>query len=659
MSLLYYAIIFLPLTGCVIAALWGQYAGGGGSEFIACCLMSISAILSWIAFFAVAPYGDSVLHIPLLNWINIGTLHIDWSFRVDSLTVIMLSVVTTISVLVHIYSVGYMRGDVSRPRFFSYLSFFTFMMLVLVTSDNIVQLFFGWEGVGLVSYLLIGFWYQKPGANAAALKAFIVNRVGDCAFLIGILGIFAVFGSVVFDDIFIALQTGVYNSGNFFPSWWPGEGNALNFICILLFIGAMGKSAQFLLHTWLPDAMEAPTPVSALLHAATMVTAGVFLVARLSPLFEGAPLALLFVTVIGAVTALFAASVALVQTDIKRIIAFSTCSQLGYMFVALGIGSYGLAIFHLFTHAFFKALLFQGAGSVIHAVSDEQDIRRMGGLRRHLPATYWLMIAGTLSLTGFGIPGSFFGTSGFFSKDAIIEAIYNVGSYHSVGYYSFWALVIAALFTSFYSWRMIFMTFHGRPRATADVMHHVHEAPLVMIIPMAILALGALFAGFAFLPYFFGADYQSFWNVFSSASSVSVSPEQSGSLPLWVKWISFDVMAIGFVVAVLFYILVPALPRLFSAAFAPLHKFLLNQCYFDALYQFLFVRPAFAVGHFLWKIVDVRLFDGLGINGLVARTADITKKITQMQTGYLYHYAFSMLIGIVAFVTWIMVGSLI
>jgi len=656
MSLLYYVIVFSPFVGCVTVGLWGGRLGARGSEFITCSLVIIAALLSWSAFIMVAFGDNDALRIMMFRWLSSGGLQSDWSLRIDTLTTVMLVVVNTVSALVHIYSIGYMHHDPSRPRFFAYLSFFTFMMLVLVTSDNMLQLFFGWEGVGLASYLLIGFWYQRPAANAAAVKAFIVNRIGDFAFLLGLFGLFVIFGTIGFDDIFAKMLTGQYTDKLFFLNWEFGGRHALDLVCILLFIGAMGKSAQFLLHTWLPDAMEAPTPVSALLHAATMVTAGVFMVARLSPIFEHAPAALPLITAVGAVTAFFAASVALVQNDIKRIIAFSTCSQLGYMFVALGIGAYGAAVFHLFTHAFFKALLFQGAGSVIHAVSDEQDIRRMGGLRRHIPATYWLMIIGTLSLTGFGIPGTLLGTSGFFSKDAIIEASYGAGSL--AARYAFWLLVIAALLTAFYSWRLIFMVFHGKARAPVDIMHHVHEAPPVMLIPMVLLAIGALFAGAVFLPYFFGPDYQLFWNGALFVSADNTILQQAHLVPVWVQWVGFTVMAAGFAAAFLFYIVRPALPQQAARFFAPLYKFLLNKWYFDELYHVVFVRPCFAVGLFLWKIVDIKLIDGCGPGAVAARVAAITGRVARLQTGYLYHYAFAMLIGVAVFVTWVMIGSL-
>jgi len=656
MSLLCGAIIAFPLLGFLAAGLWGSRLGARACEFITCGLIILSALASWAVFIAVAFGGRPAFSIELFSWMVSGNLHFSWALRIDTLTAVMLVVVNTVSALVHIYAVGYMQHDPSRPRFFAYLSFFTFMMLALVTSDNLLQLFFGWEGVGLASYLLISFWYQRPSANAAAIKAFIVNRVGDFGFLLGIFGIYVLFGSVNFATIFAKMSSGDYARSLHFLSWDFSGAAALNVVCILLFIGAMGKSAQFLLHTWLPDAMEAPTPVSALLHAATMVTAGVFLVARMSPLYEHAAGALLLIVIIGAVTAFFAGSVALVQNDIKRIIAFSTCSQLGYMFAALGVGAYGAAIFHLFTHAFFKALLFEGAGAVIHAASDEQDIRRMGGLRKYIPATYGLMLVGTLALTGFGIPGTYLGFAGFFSKDAIINAVY--AGHSAFAPYAFWLLVIAALMTAFYSWRLIFLTFHGKPRATADIMHHVHEAPASMMLPMIALAIGAVFAGAAFLPYFIGSGYQAFWRGALFISADNHALQNLHHVPLWVEWSSFTAMALGFVIALVFYIFAPAVPRKLAGALPHLHKFLLNRWYFDELYDFLLVRPAFALGRFFWKIGDLKIIDGFGPNGIAARVLNVTAKMSQMQTGYLYHYAFAMLIGVAALVSWMMIGGL-
>lgn len=654
---MFYAIVFLPLLGFLIAGLFGNKIGAKASEMVTCTLMVIVAVLSWVAFFSIALGTAKTVDVPLLSWIHVGDFSFNWALHIDTLTAVMLVVVNTVSALVHIYSIGYMHHDPSRPRFFAYLSLFTFMMLMLVTANNLLQMFFGWEGVGLASYLLIGFWYERPSACKAAIKAFVVNRIGDFGFLLGICGVFVLFQAVGFDAIFAKAAAGSYAQQLHFMSWTFSGELVLTVVCLLLFIGAMGKSAQFLLHTWLPDAMEGPTPVSALIHAATMVTAGVFMVARMSPIFELSGSALTIVTLIGATTAFFAATVGLVQNDIKRVIAYSTCSQLGYMFVALGVGAYGAAVFHLFTHAFFKALLFLGAGSVIHAVSDEQDMRKMGGLRKYIPATYTMMIIGTLALTGVGIPGTAFGTAGFFSKDAIIEAA-SVGTNSAAGY-AFLMLVIAALFTSFYSWRLIFMTFHGKPRATADVMHHVHDSPPVMMIPLVILAIGALFAGWYFQPYFLGADYMAFWKGALFTSSNNHVMQNAHHVATWVEWLPFVVMVIGFVLAFLFYIIAPAIPRALANMFPWLYKFLLNKWYFDELYNVLFVRPAFVIGRFFWKVVDGKIIDGLGPNGIAARVMDTTKEVVRMQTGYLYHYAFVMLIGIAALITWMMIGSLI
>src|SRR3954447_4902786 len=537
---MYQAIVFLPLLGFLIVGLFGTTLGAKASEYVTSGFLVISAVLSWIAFFSVGFTDVEPFTVPVMRFIQAGGLSVDWAFRVDTLTVVMLVVVNTVSSLVHIYSIGYMHHDPDRPRFFAYLSLFTFAMLMLVTADNLVQMFFGWEGVGLASYLLIGFWYKKPSANAAAIKAFVVNRVGDFGFALGIFGLFVLFGSVNLGTIFA-------NAATFIPAEGAPQGaavltflghalnkqSAMTVVCLLLFMGAMGKSAQVPLHTWLPDAMEGPTPVSALIHAATMVTAGVFMLARLSPLFELSHSALTVVTFIGAFTAFFAATVGLVQNDIKRVIAYSTCSQLGYMFVALGVGAYGAAIFHLFTHAFFKALLFLGFGSVIHAVSDEQDMRKMGGLRKLIPTTYWMMVIGTLALTGVGIPVTVIGTAGFFSKDAIIEASF--AGHNSVAGLAFVLLVVAACFTSFYSWRLIFMTFHGKPRASHEVMHHVHESPPVMLVPLAVLALGALLAGAVFRSTLIGEGYAAFWKTALFTLPYNEILHEIHELPLWVE----------------------------------------------------------------------------------------------------------------------------
>ena len=656
---MYQAIVFLPLLGFLIVGLFGTSLGAKASEYITSGFLVISAVLSWIAFFSVGFGHGEVFTVPVLRWIQSGGLEASWALRIDTLTVVMLVVVNTVSALVHIYSIGYMHHDPNRPRFFAYLSLFTFAMLMLVTADNLVQMFFGWEGVGLASYLLIGFWYKKPSANAAAIKAFVVNRVGDFGFALGIFGLFVLFGSVNLGTIFA-------NAATFIPAEGAPQGAAvltflghaldkqaaMTVVCLLLFMGAMGKSAQVPLHTWLPDAMEGPTPVSALIHAATMVTAGVFMLARLSPLFELSHSALTVVTFIGAFTAFFAATVGLVQNDIKRVIAYSTCSQLGYMFVALGVGAYGAAIFHLFTHAFFKALLFLGSGSVIHAVSDEQDMRKMGGLRKLIPTTYWMMVIGTLALTGVGIPVTVIGTAGFFSKDAIIESAF--AGHNSVAGLAFVALVIAACFTSFYSWRLIFMTFHGKPRASHEVMHHVHESPPVMLVPLFILAVGALFAGIIFHGAFIGEGYAEFWK-----ASLFTLPDNHilhdiHELPLWVELSPFIAMLIGFALAWKFYIRSPEMPVNLAAQHRGLYAFLLNKWYFDELYDFLFVRPAKRLGHFLWKTGDGTVIDGLGPDGISARVVDVTNRVVKLQTGYLYHYAFAMLIGVAALVTWMM-----
>ncbi|SNY93728.1 NADH-quinone oxidoreductase subunit L [Cohaesibacter sp. ES.047] len=649
---MYTAIVFLPLIGFLIAGLFGRSIGHKAAEYITSSLLVIAALLSWIAFFVVAIGHEGHTEIvTLVSWIHSGDLSIDWTIRVDTLTAVMLVVVNSISALVHIYSIGYMHHDPNRARFFAYLSLFTFAMLSLVTADNLLQMFFGWEGVGLASYLLIGFWYQKPSANAAAMKAFIVNRVGDFGFALGICGVYVLFGTISFSEIFAGADAMKGQTIVFLGHEW----DALTTICLLLFMGAMGKSAQFLLHTWLPDAMEGPTPVSALIHAATMVTAGVFMVARLSPLFELSPTALEFVTFIGATTAFFAATVGLVQNDIKRVIAYSTCSQLGYMFVALGIGAYGAAVFHLFTHAFFKALLFLGAGSVIHAVSDEQDMRRMGGLAKHIKVTYWMMMVGTLALTGVGIPGTLIGFAGFNSKDAIIESAF--AAQNLMSNYAFLMTVVAALFTSFYSWRLIFMTFHGRERMNADVKAKIHESPKVMTVPLMVLAVGAAFAGMVFSGFFYGHHYDDFWKgaLFTAAENDLVHVFHD--VPWAVKLAPFVMMLLGLATAYVFYIRKPNLPKRLAERHDWLHKFLLNKWYFDELYDLVFIRPALWLGRILWKGGDERIIDHYGPNGIAARVSDLTGRIVRLQTGYLYHYAFAMMIGVALLVTYIMLSG--
>jgi len=640
-KVMYHAIIFLPLLGALLAGFFGHKFGARACEFITSSFLVVAAILSWIAFFQVG-VGAHETRIEVMPWIESGGLSVSWALRIDTLTAVMLVVVNTISSLVHIYSIGYMHHDPHRPRFFAYLSLFTFAMLMLVTADNFLQMFFGWEGVGLASYLLIGFWYHKPSANAAAIKAFVVNRVGDFGFALGIFAVFAVFGAVQFDTVFAAAPDQVGKSFHFL-SW---NLDILSVICLLLFMGAMGKSAQFLLHTWLPDAMEGPTPVSALIHAATMVTAGVFMVARLSPLFELSPTALSVVTFFGATTAFFAATIGLVQNDIKRVVAYSTCSQLGYMFVALGLGAYGVAIFHLFTHAFFKALLFLGSGSAIHAMDDEQDLRKMGGLRKFVPWTWITMIIGTLALTGFPF------TAGYFSKDAIIESAF--AAHSGIGTYAFLLTVAAALLTSFYSWRLIFMAFHGRPRASEEVLSHAHESPAVMLVPLFVLALGSLAAGYFFKEYFIGHGHAEFWrdSLFTLPSNHIL--DAMHHVPGFVAALPFIMMVTGFSVAWLFYIYAPAMPVNLAKAFPGLYAFLLNKWYFDELYDYLFVKPAMRIGHMLWKQCDGKIIDGIGPDGVAARVVDMTNRIVRVQSGYVYHYAFAMLIGVAFFATWFM-----
>ncbi|MEC9367115.1 MAG: NADH-quinone oxidoreductase subunit L, partial [Pseudomonadota bacterium] len=627
--------------GAILAGLFGRLMGPRPSETITTSFVLICAVLSWISLYQVG-LGDQTARVEVLPWITSGELSVSWALRIDTLTAVMLVVVNTVSGLVHLYSIGYMHDDPHRPRFFAYLSLFTFAMLALITSDNLLQLFFGWEGVGLASYLLIGFWYHKPEANAAAIKAFVVNRVGDFGFALGIFGVFYIFGSIDFDAVFAAAPDQVGKTFMFL-GW---QVDVLATLCLLLFMGAMGKSAQFLLHTWLPDAMEGPTPVSALIHAATMVTAGVFMVARLSPLFELSPFALGAVTVVGATTAFFAATIGLVQNDIKRVVAYSTCSQLGYMFVALGVGAYGAGIFHLFTHAFFKALLFLGSGSVIHALGNEQDLRKMGGIYKMVPYTWVVMVIGTLALTGFPL------TAGFFSKDAIIESAY--AAHSAVGTYAFWLTVAAAMLTSFYSWRLIFLAFHGRSRVDPEVLNHVHESPPVMMVPLVLLAIGSLFAGFLFAGLFIGEGRGEFWGqaLFTLPSNHIL--EKIHHVPLWVKAAPFVMMLSGFGLAVLFYLAVPQIPVNLADAFRGLYLFLLNKWYFDELYDAIFVRPAKSLARFLWKKGDGAVIDGLGPDGIAARVLDATRGLVRLQTGYVYHYAFAMLIGVALLATWFM-----
>jgi len=619
-------------------------AGSRFAEVASTTLLFIAMLLSWMAFVQVG-FGKQDARVPLLDFIVSGELKVAWALRIDTLTAVMLVVVTTVSALVHLYSIGYMREDPYRPRFFSYLSLFTFAMLTLVTADNLVQLFFGWEGVGLASYLLIGFWYHKPEANAAAIKAFIVNRVGDFGFALGIFAVFMMTKSVDLDTVF-AQAAGLGGKTIWFLGW---QADAMTLICLLLFMGAMGKSAQFLLHTWLPDAMEGPTPVSALIHAATMVTAGVFMVARLSPLFELSPDAQTVVTGVGAITAFFAATVGLVQNDIKRIVAYSTCSQLGYMFVAMGVGAYSVGMYHLFTHAFFKALLFLGSGSVITAMHHEQDIRMMGGLKDRIPFTHAMMVIGTLALTGFPW------TAGFFSKDAIIEAAFV--SKNPLAPHAFVLTVVAAALTAFYSWRLVFKTFWGTPH---DRAHYeaAHESPLTMLVPLAVLAAGCFLAGYPFHDLFAGHHgVEEFFRESLKFGANNHVLEEMHGVGWPIKYLPTVMMMGGFVVAAWFYLYRPAVPERLARDHGILYRFLLNKWYFDEIYDFLLVRPTIRLGRLLWRGGDGWLIDGFGPDGISARVFDVTRNVVRLQTGYLYHYAFAMLIGAALFITWFMFAS--
>ncbi len=632
-------IVFLPLIGAFIAGFFGRVIGDRGAQIVTCSLMVLAAILSLYVFYDVAILGNARVT-ELFTWIDSGTFELSWAIRVDTLSAVMLVVVNVCSSMIHIYSIGYMSHDKSIPRFFAYLSIFTFFMLMLATADNFVQMFFGWEGVGLASYLLIGFWYERPSACAAAIKAFLVNRVGDIGFALGIAGAFVLFGAVGFEQVFASVPQYADYQLNFIGI----EGHAITIVCILLFIGAMGKSAQFGLHTWLPDAMEGPTPVSALIHAATMVTAGVFMVCRFSPIFEYSPVALELVTYIGAITAFFAATIGLCQNDIKRVIAYSTCSQLGYMFFAAGVSAYGAAMFHLFTHAFFKALLFLCAGSVIHAMSDEQDMRKMGGLWRMIPVTYGLMWIGSLSLAG--IPPF----SGFFSKDIVLEAAYAAQSQH--GLIAFWLGIAAAFMTAFYSWRLILMTFHGKPRASAEVMSHVHESPRVMIWPLYLLAAGAIIAGWWWATSFVGDGRADFWRASILVLPDNDSLEAAHHVPLWVKLAPLVMGLTGIALAYVMYMFRTDLPGLLARVFRPIYLFLLNKWYFDELFDRLFVRPAHYLGAGFWRAGDGSLIDGVGPDGIAAAARNLARRASRLQSGFVYHYAFAMLIGVVILASW-------
>jgi NADH-quinone oxidoreductase subunit L len=672
-------IVFLPLIAAIVAGLGGRVIGKTASKVITTGALMIGAMLSWPLFLQYLGGNAGPEVVPVLKFIESGALNVDWALRVDTLTAVMLVVVTSVSSLVHLYSWGYMEEDPSQPRFFAYLSLFSFAMLMLVTADSLVQMFFGWEGVGLASYLLIGFWYHKPSANAAALKAFVVNRVGDFGFSLGIFGTFLVFGTVSIPAILEAAP-GMAGSTIGFAGL---RVDTMTLLCLLLFVGAMGKSAQLGLHTWLPDAMEGPTPVSALIHAATMVTAGVFMVCRLSPMFEVSPDALTVVTYVGAATAIFAATVGTVQNDIKRVIAYSTCSQLGYMFFAAGVGAYGAAMFHLFTHAFFKALLFLGAGSVIHAMHHEQDMRFYGALRKEIPLTFWAMIAGTLAITGVGIFG--FGFAGYFSKDAILESAWAAGSVS--GTMAFFIGAFAALLTSFYSWRLIFLTFFGKPRWAGSehiqhAVHHVHEdageiaadhdsasdhavkakegtagyhpheSPWTILVPLGLLSLGAIFAGQLFHGAFVEAEHgASFW-----AGSVAFDEHLAHAMhevPGWVKYTPFAVMLIGLAIAYRNYIAKPDAPAAFVAMFGGLHKFLMHKWYFDELYDLVFVRPAIKLGRFFWKRGDEQTIDRFGPHGAAYAVGIGNRITTRFQSGYVYSYALVMLLGLIGAATWV------
>lgn len=643
------AVVFLPLIGACLAGLIAFARHGADkkrshvldvlSQWVTCGGLLISAGGAVAIFFDVALGGNSYTT-ELFTWIDSGTFEVSWALKVDTLTSVMLIVVTVVSSMVHIYSIGYMHHDHHVPRFMAYLSLFTFFMLMLVTADNLVQMFFGWEGVGLASYLLIGFWYHKPSANAAAIKAFVVNRVGDFGFALGIFCIFVIFQTVHLDTIFASVPRHAGDRLEVFGA----DFDALSIACLLLFVGAMGKSAQLGLHTWLPDAMEGPTPVSALIHAATMVTAGVFMVARLSPIFEYSDIALTVVTVVGASTAIFAATVACTQNDIKRVIAYSTCSQLGYMFFACGVSAYSAGIFHLMTHAFFKALLFLGAGAVIHAMSDEQDMRKMGGIWKLIPVTYALMWIGNLALAG--VPPF----AGYFSKDIVLEAAY--AAHTGAGTYAFWLGLLAALLTAFYSWRLLFMTFHGAPRADEKTMAHVHESPMVMIIPLLVLAIGAVLAGWLMYGNFVGDASAQFWGHAILILDVHPAMENAHHVPAWVKYSPLVVGGAGILLAWLLYVAKPDIPGNLAERFRPVYLFSFNKWYFDELYDKVFVRTGFYLGRNLWKVGDGVLIDGIGPDGIAAAVRHLARRISAVQTGYLYHYAFGMMIGVVALITW-------
>jgi len=633
-----YLLIFFPLLGSILGYSF-KFLGDRYSEIITTTLVIISAIFSCIIFYKGVVH-DFYGNYKILDWISSGNFKVNWSINIDPLSSIMLVVVTSVSSLVHIYSIGYMSHDPNKPRFMSYLSLFTFSMLMLVVSDNFIQLFFGWEGVGLCSYLLIGFWYKKESANNAAIKAFLVNRVGDFGLAVGIFLIFYYFGTVNYSEVFVKAAATTDKEISFLGF----NTNLITIICLSLFIGAMGKSAQFLFHTWLPDAMEGPTPVSALIHAATMVTAGVFLVVRCSPLFEYSQVALNFVAIIGMITAVFAASVALVQNDIKKIIAYSTCSQLGYMFFAAGVGAYHVAIFHLFTHAFFKALLFLGSGSVIHAFKDEQDIRLMGGVWKKLPYTWILMLIGTLALTGFPF------LSGFYSKDAIIEFAFFKSS--SIGYYAMTVGIFTAFLTAVYSWRLFFKTFHGNYNNKSMLIEKMHESPLIMLLPLIILALGAVFAGYLFKEMLIGHDYLDFWK----NSIFFVKETEHIHLPLWLLLVTPTLVVIAIPLSYYLYIKNTSILDGVKKLNEPLHNFLLNKWYFDELYEFVLVKPLKLIGFVFWKKGDQNTIDRYGPDGFSKIINFFSNKAVKFQSGFIYDYAFVMLLGLSFLLTYLMIN---
>ena len=679
-------IVLAPGLAALIAGLGHRYIGDRGAMTLTTATVGLAGILSMVQLFAFAGaamaghgdggHGGSEAHhiaysgphiITLMNWLDVGGFTANWAIRVDALSIVMMAVITGVSGLVHLYSWGYMSEDPNRARFFSYLSLFTFAMLMLVVADNFLQLFFGWEGVGLASYLLIGFWWHKPAPNDAAIKAFVTNRVGDFGLALGIMAVFFVFGSIEFGPVLDAVRNNALVTPIAFAEAGQVQSLAIEFlgysvpalelIGILLFIGAMGKSAQFILHVWLPDAMEGPTPVSALIHAATMVTAGVYLVCLMSPIYEYAPIAAGMVTFIGAVTALYAATVGMAQNDIKRVIAFSTCSQLGYMFFAAGIGAYQAAMFHLFTHAFFKALLFLGAGSVIHGMHHEQDMRKMGGLWKYMPWTYGAMMIGTIAIIGLGIPETKIGFAGFFSKDAILETAFAAGEKGiSFGMLAFWMGLLAAFLTSFYSWRLIFMTFHG-PRVEVDHHHdndhahdddhhhghEPHESGPVMLIPLGLLALGAVGAGVYFYDAMVGHSAGGFWDAAIYVAEANTVLKDKYDVPHWVFWAPLIVTVAGFLVAVSTYVFNRGIGKRIADSGGPLHSLFSNKWYFDEIYQATVVRATKVLGDFFWKVGDGKIIDGLGPNGIAGLTRWGARRISAMHTGYLYHYAFAII----------------